>query len=139
MTTIEWTDSMAVGIYEIDNQHRKLFESLNSLLDAMSQGQGNQQIMEILKFLEEYVVIHFGTEERYMEQTGYPGYPAHKAQHDAFAKDFAALKQEFLNHDRPTYLRLQVEVGHRLIKWLISHIGEVDTKLGKYLQEKGIE
>ncbi len=133
---IEWTDSMAVGISEIDSQHRELFQSINNLLDAMSQGKGSQEIMKIIQFLEEYVVIHFSTEERYMKQTNYPDYPAHKAQHEAFAKDFAALKQEFINHNKPTYLRLQIEVGHRLIKWLLSHIGKVDKKLGKYLQEQ---
>jgi hemerythrin len=44
---IEWTDDLAVGIVEIDNQHKELFHQINQLLEACNQGKGKETVGKI--------------------------------------------------------------------------------------------
>ncbi len=72
--------------------------------------------------LASYVDVHFGTEEKYMEEFKYPGYLAHKREHDKFAekvldiyKDFQAGK-EVVTLELMEFLKKMVKEsypGHR--------------------------
>lgn len=135
---IEWTESLSVGVETIDKQHRELFDTVNKFMEAMGQNRGKVSVIETLEFLEKYVVVHFGTEEKYMDRTGYPHSKAHKREHNAFVNEFQDIKDRFLGHNKPTYLTLQVEIGHRLVKWLLDHISENDITLGRYLVSRHI-
>lgn len=89
---IEWTQNLAVGVTEIDNQHKELFKRVNQYLEAMMERRGKEEIGKVIKFLENYVVTHFGTEERYMELHNYPDQRLHKEQHAAFIKTFNDIR-----------------------------------------------
>ena len=65
---IEWTEDLATGVPEIDAQHKELFSRINRLLEACNQGQGRAEVGKTLAFLEEYVLIHFSTEEKIMTE-----------------------------------------------------------------------
>ncbi len=130
----QWTEDLSVGVDEIDNQHKEFINALNKLLDAMSKGRGRDEISGLLVFLEGYVDRHFKMEEEYMRLHMYPQYHAHKAIHDGFKKEMAALKQEF--KDDYTAVRLVLKVEKNMLDWLIRHIQEVDKKLGAFLKEK---
>lgn len=87
--SIGWTDSLASGSSEIDTQHKELFTGVNSLLGAIEKGAtGREEISRIVGFLTEYVVFHFGTEEKYMDKFCYSSAVQHKAQHQQFVKSF---------------------------------------------------
>jgi hemerythrin len=62
---IPWTDSLAVGIPEIDQQHQELFLRLERLLRGIVGGE-REEVGRLLEFLGDYVVRHFGAEERWM-------------------------------------------------------------------------
>lgn len=131
---LQWTQALSVGVDEIDNQHKELFNRINNLHTAISQGKGKEDIAKVIKFLEDYVITHFGAEERYMTRYDYPGYLAHKAQHTEFIKDFSNLKKEFETQGATSYLVIQVNL--RVGDWLINHIGKVDKALGTFLETK---
>ncbi|MFZ5627087.1 MAG: bacteriohemerythrin, partial [Bacillota bacterium] len=92
---VNWTPALAVGVAEIDRQHQELFRRIDNLLTAMSQGKGKEEVGNILKFLEDYVVVHFAAEEKLMQSHNYPAFNEHLAQHQAFIQDFAKLKEQF--------------------------------------------
>ncbi len=52
----EWTQDFAVGVQEIDLQHKALFEHLNNLAKAMSQRQPAAEIASTLDFRGRYVL-----------------------------------------------------------------------------------
>ncbi|MHB8171886.1 MAG: bacteriohemerythrin [Thermincolia bacterium] len=131
---IQWTQDLAVGVNEIDNQHKELFAKVNKLIEAMHQGKGKEEIGEVVSFLEKYVIEHFGTEEKLMTKHNYPNFTAHKGHHNEFIKDFNALKKEFEFKAANTFLVIQIQ--RRVVDWLIDHIGKVDKELGKFLQNK---
>jgi hemerythrin len=130
----EWTQDMAVGVVEIDSQHRALFEHLNRLVQAMSQGEAKKEIGQTLDFLSRYAQSHFATEEQYMTQYGYPSLETHRLQHRTFVREFSTWMAEF--QAKGASVTLALDVHHRVTDWLVNHITRTDKLLGKFLQSR---
>lgn len=131
---VKWTPDLAVGVDTIDNQHKELFNRVNQLLEASSQGKGKAEIGKILQFLGDYTVTHFGTEEKQMAQSGYGGIAAHKGEHMAFLRDFGNLTREYDQQGASTTMVIAVQ--RRVCDWLITHIGKSDKALGAFLKTR---
>ncbi len=129
---------LIIGIEEIDAQHGQLLERMDLLRDYMRRGQSRDAIRDTLKFLEVYVAEHFAAEVRYMQRYSYPGLLQHKAEHEIFLKDFAALKDKFttLQAQGESTTFLGVDIVRKLNDWFTNHIATVDAKMGRYLAEK---
>ncbi len=129
---LEWNDRFAVGVDEIDNQHKELFKRVNSLMDAMTQKKGKDEIAGLFKFLENYVIAHFGVEERCMSQYNYPNAAAHKVQHSDFIKAFNELKKRY--DEVGATSDVVVMTNSKLGGWLRNHIPVTDKALGTFIQ-----
>jgi hemerythrin len=131
---IEWTEDLTTGINEIDTQHKELFKRINRLLDACYQGKGKEEIDDLIRFLSDYVVDHFGTEESLMDRYDYPESRPHRSQHEDFQKRFSDLKRELQTSGE----RLVAVIGTNQLlgDWWINHIGKVDKTLGAFLKTK---
>lgn len=134
MALMSWSDKLSVNIREIDEQHKRLVGMVNELHDAMSSGKGKEAMGAILTGLVQYVASHFATEERHMKAHSYPGYLAHKAEHDKLTKKALELQQQF-QEGKPV---LTVALMGFLKDWLSSHILGTDMKYGPYLNGKGV-
>ncbi len=131
---IEWTEELATGSSEIDRQHKEIFKRINNLLEACHVGKGRDQACEMLKFLDEYVVSHFGDEEQYMIKNNYPGYAEHKAKHVEFIKNYIIVKKQ-VETEGPC-LNTVITTNRLVVDWLRHHIRKVDTQLGSFLKTK---
>jgi hemerythrin len=134
MALITWTDALSVNIKEIDAQHRRLFDLMNKLHEAMKVGKGNDVLGGILGDLVKYTVFHFSTEEKYFQKFGYPEFQQHKKQHDDLAQKAKALKESF-EQGKQT---ISIEVLNFLKDWLSGHIVGSDKKYGRFLNSKGL-
>jgi hemerythrin-like metal-binding protein len=136
---MKWTQDLSVGIEEIDEQHKELISRINDLVDSVRQHVCKYKIGDVIKFLEEYIFVHFGDEEGLMKKYDYPDYPSHKAQHEYFIREFADLKRELEKLEggkgRGSY-DLSVETNRIVVDWILDHIAKIDKKLGAYLQTK---
>lgn len=136
---MQWTEDLSVGIEKIDEQHRELFEKINDLVAAVKQSVCKYKISDVIKFLEDYVVFHFSEEEKYMQQFSYPGYQAHKTQHEKFIENFNELKKELPKLEggkKPGSYDLSVETNQVVVDWILDHIAKVDKQLGEFLKDK---
>lgn len=131
---VKWTPQYAVGVPEIDRQHQELFSKINDLLEACQRGEGKQFLGEVLAFLEEYVQVHFQTEEKAMLTHAYPEYTQHRAQHQKFIENFKELKAKFEAEGAGIWLI--AHTNRVVVDWLTKHIMMTDTKLGAFLQNK---
>lgn len=131
---ILWNEGLSVNVAEIDNQHKELFNRINNLLNACTQGKGSEEIKRTINFLSDYVITHFGTEERLMVRYKYPDYASHKEKHEKFNKEFAELKMRIQKEDAG--LLTTLGTNHLLIDWWLNHIGKVDKELGAFLKAK---
>jgi methyl-accepting chemotaxis protein len=126
-----WSASLAVGHEGIDAQHQELFRRLDRLVDAMARGD-RQEMTRLFDFLGEYVVEHFGMEQRLMEALDYPAYPAHKAAHERFVRDYQDLRRAFEESGGNAAVTLKVKDW--AVDWLKAHIGQTDRQLAAYLR-----
>ena len=134
MALLTWDSKYSVNIGEIDAQHRKLFDLVNNLHDAMKSGQGKNVMGKILSELVDYTVYHFRTEEDLFQKHGYPGYLNHKKEHDDLTKQVLDLKGR---SDKGEMI-VTVEVMNFLKNWLNNHILGTDKKYSQFLNGKGV-
>jgi hemerythrin len=127
---IEWTPALAVGIEEIDAQHQELFRRAERFVASLS-GSSRQDVGILLSYLRLYAVTHFGAEEAWMRDVGYPAYAQHKAEHDSFVEQILALSAE---HERRAGPGLQpMRVGSWLARWLEDHVSGTDTAFARFV------
>lgn len=130
--TIAWTEDLAVGIPDIDNQHKELFRQINLLIDACRLGQGAEAVGQVLAFLENYTRLHFSTEENYMRKYQFPGAEGHIRQHQEFVANMTKVKERF-DQEGPG-VHIIVITNRILAGWLNTHIRRSDKVLGAHIK-----
>lgn len=132
---MDWSETLASGSEEIDTQHKELIQRINGLLAAMEKGNvSRDEVSKVIQYLAEYVVFHFGTEEKHMDHFKYSSASAHKAQHAQFVKVFQKLKDRMLMEGITP--PLQQETKELVVDWLVNHIKFSDRALGTFLRMK---
>ncbi len=133
--SLQWSDTLASGSGEIDNQHKELFSRVNTLLTAFQKGTvAREEVSRIVQFLTDYVVFHFGTEEKHMDKFSYSSSLQHKAQHQQFVKAFMKLKERMLMEGINP--QLTEDTRQLVVDWLVNHIKYSDRALGMFLKMK---
>jgi hemerythrin len=130
---VEWSDTLSVGIEEIDVQHQKLVDMVNEMHDAIRDRHGSDVFRKILDRLAEYTRIHFAVEESLMRILGYPEYEEHKAEHEELIGSVVDLQGK-LDKGQAS---IGFELMHFLKVWLTKHIMESDQKYGEHFIEAG--
>ena len=134
MTTFTWNDSYTVSVHQFDAQHKKLFEIINTLADAMRIGQGEDVLREVVGQLAVYTRTHFLQEEVAMRQTGYPGLAAHQEQHNKLMADVEKYKTELDEGRKPNLVTLL----NFLRTWLVQHIQKTDKQYADHMNAHGL-
>jgi hemerythrin-like metal-binding protein len=126
-----WNNTLSVEVDEIDEDHRRLVELYNILRNAVSAGEAPNYIEAVMEELVTCTVWHFKHEERLMIRYDYPGYEAHRNEHDDLVESARELQQKFLQND----MRISGEDITYLEHWLTGHILSTDMELGEFLAE----
>lgn len=131
---IQWNESLMLGIGEIDAQHEKLIALINDLHDAFTQGKEKKVVDDIVSEAHDYIGYHFSTEQRLMEEHGYPGTDGHVDEHE----DYILKSSEHLMASQEDETGLADEVLDYLTGWWKTHINGTDRKLAQFLKGKGV-
>jgi len=126
-----WKDKLRIGVDIIDEQHKKLFDRIGSLLKQLNESgvKHRQECIDAIVFLKEYAVEHFANEEAYQQSIGYKGFAAHKKLHEGFIKTVLEHEQKMLASD---FAEKDVkEFTGMLVAWLLYHVANSDQKIGK--------
>ena len=129
-----WTKDLETGNAAIDLQHKQLIEAINSLLEACSKGKGREQIGSTLKFLDSYIIKHFGDEESLQLKYNYPDYQNHKRYHEEFKKTVKTIEAGYATTG--SSVALVSKVNSVIASWLITHIKREDVKVAKHIKSK---
>ena len=127
------TADLLTGIDGMDNQHRRLFDLINELSEAVSEGKGRDVMMPVLDSLIDYTAKHFADEERLLEEIRYPELDAQRRSHEAFV---AKVLESRAGFESGTGM-VASEVINFLNDWLVKHIGGMDKKYGPLLKKAG--
>lgn len=117
----------------IDEEHQQLFDYANQVYDLLHQefiADKYDNIADILGKLRDYTKKHFADEEAYMESIQYKKLFSQKIQHNAFIQKLEEWDLESIDGSDNQDETIQ-EMLNFLTDWLIHHILELDTQIGK--------
>ena len=129
----EFTEDCKIGMEEIDEEHRYLFELLNEAYDLVTKyglSDYYQDIKDILAKLDYYAEQHFSHEEAYMEKICDPELIIQRSQHAYFRDKILELDLHNIDEEEEQQKVLSDLVTF-LAKWLYRHILSSDILIGK--------
>ena len=132
MELIRLENSLKLDIPEIDSQHERLIGLVNLLHETMLQGADRAVLDGLLSQLLEHTRTHFAYEEQLMSQYNYPGYEAHKTEHNRLMRHLEDLVERYTNGE----LLLSFAVVLELKGWAVVHIEKSDKPLGAFLNNR---
>ncbi len=145
-----WQDKFQLNIKEIDAQHRRFFEMLESTDPMLEKTELTEQdvyqIMRLLMELRSYGLFHFYTEEKLMIRAGYPEFLNHLDLHDEFlfaiSKDrlnFVGLFKMFKEgtDNRAEIFDFFKEFVQYATEWYQNHIFKEDAKYAYFIKQQG--
>lgn len=136
MTDLAWKESYNIGVEHLDNQHRKLFATLNKLLSlSKNESKSLWVCTEGIKYLKSHVVEHFADEESYMKSINYDNYDIHKRLHDDFRYNTLPALEKELEDTEGSSDSIQHFLGV-CIGWLVAHTTTEDCAItGKVMSK----
>jgi hemerythrin len=121
---ILFTEELKLGVDCIDNQHGKLVDLINRLIELEAEPSNQQAEAQALEQLVSYIDEHFTFEEGIMKEVGYEDFDAHRAKHIAFVRKTMEFNKQHRNGD----INLGVDILVFLSTWLIDHIQGEDPR-----------
>jgi len=131
MDSVVWTDTLAIGVQVIDDQHRQLFDIRNRLASCLEPGadENGEHFHRILSELFEYTRSHFTAEEEIMQSAGFPDLTAHRQKHASFIDSLVELSRA-----APEERNVRQQGVTFLTKWLLAHICQSDMEIRYFLE-----
>ena len=120
---ISWSPEYATGIDIIDEQHKRIFDYLSEI-DQAIKTQSASAVEYVVKSLFDYAISHNSFEEGLMEKAGYPMLEPHRRVHESFKSRTQAYAARLENGE--DHLRLAREVRTEIGLWLTNHIKRDD-------------
>jgi len=134
MAFIEWTEKNLIGIPQVDEQHKELFDLLNRLHAAVADGKDVKILNAVLDDLIEFAVFHFSSEEVLFESCNYPRTGEHKSEHDELAEKAMDLQRKL----REGGESVNEEILLFLHDWLSTHTADMDVDFANFLRDNNL-
>jgi hemerythrin len=135
MEKIVWDESYSVNVKVLDEQHQKLIEIVNKLIEDSEATVSSEIISDTLTEMTKYTHYHFSDEEQYMIKYGYPEYESHKKEHNNFKRKAAEFCLDTMRHKTT----IPIEMLVYLRDWWLNHISKSDMKYGAFFKKKDIK
>lgn len=130
-TVAPWSEDYALGLSEIDEQHKYLFALINDIWLGLANKADRETSMRLVAELERYTVTHFAAEEAFMLEQRYSRYAEHKAEHEKFVGRIAQEKAGIA-----AGRGLSLALVHFLRDWLVQHIRFTDRAYADEFRER---
>lgn len=130
----QFTDDCLTGNDVIDNEHRQLFATINSISNILAdETRAPEEVLQsakdLLGILKEYAATHFAHEENYMNEIHDPELANQRKQHAEFTSKVNSVDLDTM--DVSQGIRILHEMMEYLSLWLYRHILASDTLIGK--------
>lgn len=126
-----FTKDCLIGVAEIDDEHKRLFELIGEVDDAVKTGMDSiTTAMSLLNELKQYAITHFAHEEAYMASIHDPELLRQQKEHQAFVDKVNSYR--FSDITDETAKEMILELLEYLSKWLMGHILGSDILIGQF-------
>ncbi len=123
-----------VKVKLLNEQHKKLFDTLKELYSAMEDKSDKAALLRIINNLSIYIKEHLTAEEALLEKYNYPGLEEQREQHKLFVNKIEDFKKDFEDNKFMLYFDMAIF----LKTWIANHIEEIDKKYADFLNSKGV-
>lgn len=126
-----FTKDCLIGVTEIDNEHRRLFELIGEADAALkTEVSPVTTAMAFINELKQYAVNHFAHEEAYMESIQDPELYRQQKEHAAFVDKINSYHLADVTEENGKTICL--ELLEYLSRWLMGHILGSDILIGQF-------
>lgn len=132
---LQWEDKYSVGVKAIDDQHKTMFETINTLVDVLASVPQKADVDNIIQRLVEYKKFHFQTEEKYFDEFNYEGSEEHKQKHREFNQNLEALVKKHGDDS----ISMAFELVDFLENWLLDHLMTEDQRYVECFTSHGLK
>lgn len=130
--SIQWEENLRLNVPLIDEQHEEIFAHFDKLSEALEGGSGSEEVIEVLKYLDDYAASHFADEENLMVLYKYDGLEEQRQQHAMFKENIDRFT-ELLADNEPTK-EIAIKIEATLIRYFINHVRRLDGKMVAYIK-----
>jgi hemerythrin len=134
MALLTWEDKYSVNVAEIDTQHKKMFEMINNLYQAMEESKAQNLLQPIIKGFVDYAEYHFATEEKYFNEFNYPQKDQHILAHRAYTNEIRKLLKKSAEDKTLVSMQLMDFVED----WWIQHVIGMDQRYTQFFNDHGL-
>lgn len=121
---LEWKSEWNSGNERIDEEHRKMLELGNQLINISLAGMDYDKVSEQLELLLSHILFHFDSEEKILFRLGYSDYTEHCGLHKDLTSKALALKEAYVNRS----LKQSAFFSFLVDDVIIGHLELEDTK-----------
>lgn len=133
-----WSAKYQVGIAQVDRQHKKLVELINSLAKKLADQADGDSLMRVFDDLAGYAKYHFRTEEALMQEWAIDAQFAdeHESAHRSFVEEVAKARTAATANPQ----QMSTKTLTFLSRWLMFHILGTDMRMANEIiaLEKGL-
>lgn len=119
---LDWQPDWNSGNIQIDNQHRDLIQIAQKLLHLYLTNASPQMMQNQLELMFQHVIIHFETEEKILEDVGYPELASHALVHEKLVAKLNRLYQDYQMGEVKTSAFFSFAIDDVLVE----HLAKVD-------------
>ena len=118
----------------MDDQHGILMDTMNELRLAMVHGSGREEVCEGLNRLIGFTRMHFSSEERLLEENGFPCVAEHREAHQRLLVKIEEAAHRARHREDVQMHRILSFLGD----WYLGHMEGLDREYGRWLNERGV-
>jgi len=123
-----------MNIPEIDEQHEHFFDMLGTIAEAVPdmyrplEEDEVDAVADVISELRDYALLHFRTEEAYMQEVNYPGLAAQRKEHNRFITDVIRLEADLMKGlSMPA-----IKIRNFMHDWYRDHIMTLDKPFSDF-------
>jgi len=132
-TPLAAPQDLDLGCPMLDQQHRRLIEAFNRLVQVMGPDAQGKEQEKALACLKETALIHFGVEETLMESLAYPRTREHQTSHVRLIDQINTVNDRI----RQGLLTFSPSLLDYLECWLVHHSQDEDRRLALFIKARG--
>lgn len=122
---LPWRDAWLLGIDLLDRDHREMVRLINRLGDETEPTPLTTRLDDLIGFLR----THFGVEQHFLDEIGYPDLTQHRREHALQMAEFVDLRRTLADQSRRSLSRDdQQSIKH----WFFNHVIAQDKRFAAY-------
>ena len=123
MLHFTWSESYAIGLPDIDAQHRVILHLAERIQEQHEAGLSGDGLIPLFEEVQLFLQYHLATEEQMMQIYAYPDILSHKRDHAEVLCDLGDRIRRYLTGDLSLNKVILFIVG-----WFVGHSTHVDRK-----------